>query len=1415
MDLSEPVFHLGFYDTIISVLRCVCIRCSKLLIYKNEDELIELLKSKKGKSRITELKNMVKNITYCQKANYGCGAPVAKIKPDKKKSTAEINIVAEYQTLNSTEDNPDKKPIREILTPSMVYNILKNISNQDCKIIGIDPIKNRPENMIHVTFPVPPVQVRPSVRGDLFASTTREDHLTIKLSDILKANIRIQKHKENMNENTIKYFQDHVSYLQYHVATYFDNESITLPQSEQKGVVTKSLASRLKGKEGRIRNNLMGKRTDFSARTVITPDPTLSINELGVPITIAKNITFPEIVTPHNIDYLSNLVRNGRDKYPGANFVLPATMNESETKTQIDLRWRKEKIELRYGDIVERHIKNGDIVLLNRQPTLHKQSMMGHRIKVIDNPNYSTFRLNPNVTTPYNADFDGDEMNIFCPQSLEAQIELEEIADVKLQIITPQSSAPIIGILQDGILGAYNLTSPNSMIDWRTTMNIMTATDIDKLDLFKKDKDYTGKEIYTYLIPKKINLFKGDEKNVKISIKNGKMEAGTLGIASLGVKVKNNLIQLIWDEYGVEKTRKFIDNTTRIVNNFNLYHGFTVGIGDLEIGDHLYGVIQQIIETKKLEVEHEITEYESNPDIMDSELFERLVKQKLNNIRDDVSKLIIANCKSTNNFKIMIESGSKGKAINLGQMCGCVGQQDYEGNRIHKNFNGRTLPYFFKNDDRAEARGFVEKSFMDGLNLTEFIFHHLTSREGLINQTIKTAESGYIQRKLIKSTEDFIVKYDGTVRNAVERIQQFIYGDSGVDTVKQYEYKFKMMEMSNDQMKEVFKFTKEELEKLKFSNNDNEILFQKMLDMRDNLRRTQQKATANYLLLSTSYMLPININRIIDNIRNNNNSSKEVPTVSYILDMIENVLKNNKTLLYCMTAEEMNNSSSVKYTDDKISKTAIKYALYESLHPKKVLCDYKLNKTQIDQIGEMIISSFNKAIVEPGEMVGILGAQSIGEPVTQLMLNAFHTAGVGGMGGVNTGVGRIKEVIHLSKNPKEPVMVIYLEKEHNKKKDYANKIASYIKFTTIKDLRKKIEIFYDPNPTEANSFMEKDNVNNIFHTYQQSKTCCSNTIDGLNWLMRIEFDKEKLMNKEVSLLDIKSQFCFSWDKRYQDIKNIKREKRQIIEKITQLAVLSNSDNDNVPVIHIRFDMTNFNSATLVDFMDIFIDEFKLKGMPNIEDVRGGGYALEERKISFDTPDKSIDKSNEYVIYTKGINMHAIRNITGVDLTRTYCNDIITTYEIFGIEAARKLIIKEITSVFEGDGSGSSVNFQHISIYGDLITNIGTLTSIDRHGLNKLDTDPLSRASFEKTVDQLITAAIFNETDYMKSVSSRIMAGLCIKGGTGLCNLVLDKELLENSEYTTDIGQLYKKTYNDITSTQDKQEIDEDVFIPEL
>lgn len=680
IELAEPVFHMGFIMYVKNILNCVCLKCSKLLVTKNEDELSNMLKNKSNKARFNEVRGLVKNVKYCEKPGYGCGTPVSKIKIESKKGSNIIYIISET-TIPSDEGG--KKKIRQIITPSTCYDILSNISDTDCRMMGIDPEKCRPETMIHKIFPVPPVATRPSARVDFMASSTKEDHLTHKLADIIKENIRIRKHKES--ETTSKFSQDYIHLLQFHVGTYFDNEMTYFAKAEQRGKVTNSLSKRLKGKTGRIRNNLMGKRVDFSARTVITPDPSLDVNQMAVPIAIAMDITFPEVVTPNNIEEMDKLVKNGRHKYPGANFVFPVgSMGGRRKVLPIDLRYRDD-ITLRFGDIVERHVRDNDYVLLNRQPTLHKMSMMGHRIKVINNPKLKTFRLNLAVTKSYNADFDGDEMNIFVPQNIETQIELEDIADVKRQFINAGISAPLIGVVQDGLIGSYNITNPAVRIDWRDAMNLIACTTFDRFDEFTKDREYTGSEIFSMIIPKRINSSSGD-----LVVKNGQIISGQVKNTHIGTKKTNSLIHQIWNEYGMDTTKDFVDNVQRLVNNFNLLNGFSVGIGDISTSLDLEKQIRNMIETKKLQVYHLITEMENNPGLLDAETFEKSIYGELDSILGNVSKFVIENCKPDNNFIIMLNSGSKGGEVNLGQMGACVGQQSIEGTRIKKKLNNKT-----------------------------------------------------------------------------------------------------------------------------------------------------------------------------------------------------------------------------------------------------------------------------------------------------------------------------------------------------------------------------------------------------------------------------------------------------------------------------------------------------------------------------------------------------------------------------------------------------------------------------------------------------------------------------------------------------------------------------------------------------
>lgn len=1403
IELVDYVFHMGYIDYVKKILSCVCLKCSKLLIYKTEDELESLLKNKNGKKRFAEIKSIAKNVTYCQKPNYGCGTPVSKIKKEIKKTTGDINIISEtnlsgLQTEDGTFDG--KKKIRQILTPEICYNILKNISDTDCVIMGLNPKKTRPEDFIYKIFPVPPVAVRPSVKADFSSGSSMEDDLTHKLADIIKSNIRVRKFKDSAHDITLKYTQDHQNLLQYHVATYYDNETLSIPKAEQRGKVTKALKDRMPSKQGRIRGNLMGKRVNFSGRTVITPDPTLDINQLGVPIKIAMNLTFPEIVTPNNIERLQQLVKNGKDVYPGANYVFPASLG-SKNSMPIYLGFRKEQVRLRYGDRVERHLVDGDYVLLNRQPTLHKLSMMGHSIKVLLDDSLRTFRLNVSVTTPYNADFDGDEMNIHVPQSLQTQIELEEIANVKRHIISPATSAPIIGMVQDGLLGGYNLTSSNIKIGWKDTMNLLANTtitdfiDAEELKKIDKKKEYTGQEIFSMIIPNKIST-----KTSKFEVKNGNILKGQLTKKQMKSGVANSLIHLIWGEYGADHTKEFIDNSQRLINDFNLYNGFTVGIGDVYILDKVKNEINTLIETKKVKFNHLITEIENNPDLYDEATFEMTLFGESNNILSTAEKLIMENLKEENNFNIMITSGSKGEAINMGQMSGCVGQQALEGARIKKKVNGRTLAYYHQNDDSALSRGLIESPYIDGLTPCEFILHNIGSREGLIDTAIKTAASGYIQRKLVKAMEDAKVEYDMTVRNASNTVMQFMYGDSGIDTTKQSEHKFTMILMGNKEISDNYKFTTTELKNYKFSEKENNSHYESLLNMRDEFRKRIQKISLNYIFMRNTFMLPVNFHRIINNTKYDSNLKDGVKLEPiYILNKLDSILDYSNTKLLAINNSSTDNSStdnsstynkkSLKYKDEMTYKQLLKFALYEYLSPKKCLVDLKLNHAQFDAIYDQLISGFNKSVIEPGEMVGVLAAQSIGEPTTQLTLNTFHLAGVSSAGTATLGVARIRELMSVTKNIKTPQMIIYLNNNIRTNKEVADKIASNIKYSNISTVRKRIDIYYDPTPNGDNGFMKKDNVSNVFKIHKPSKNSCRDTIIGLPWLMRIVLDKEKMMEKEITLLDIKSKFCNFWERRYLDTKGLKKEDKKILENINQCAILSNSNNDTTPVIHIRFDMRDFNYSTVIRFIDMFVENLKLKGVSNVDRVEG---VDESKVINFDNKDKSIEDSVEYIIVTAGINLKKIRYINGIDFNKTRCNDIVKTYHNFGIEAARALLINEINTVFSGD-----VNFQHISVLTDLMTNTGGLTSIDRHGLGKLDTDVLSRASFERPDTQILEAAVFGDTDSMKSVSSRIMGGLVINGGTGMCDTILDTDILEKSEYLEDIEQKYHNTFNEL------------------
>jgi DNA-directed RNA polymerase II subunit RPB1 len=970
--------------------------------------------------------------------------------------------------------------------------------------------------------------------------------------------------------------------------------------------------------------------------------------------------------------------------------------------------------------------------------------------------------------------FDGDEMNIHLAQSIQARNELKRIANVQYQIVGAKDSSPIIGCQQDTLSGAYMLTEPSVRIKgWEVANILCNTTSETKFDI-DMNKEYTGHEVFSHIIPAGINNTKKSGDKVTFQISNGQLTTGYLDKSSLSF-AKNSIIHFIWDKYGPNKTRRFIDDSQRLVLSYLLLRGQTVGFKDTTVDKKMEDQIQQVVNQKILESKYAITQFENDIDQMSLETIENTLVSELGAVQANVGQMLMSHLNIDNFFWAAAKSGAKGNATNVAQVSGVLGQNNVEGARFKKKVEGRALVYWHKDDDTPEARGFIKNSFLSGLRGFEFFYNAAAGREGLIDTAIKTASTGYIQRQLIKGLEDLAIRYDGTNRNARGIIIQTVYGENGINQATQTELQFNILSMDNKTLSEKLCFSQEQIKKLEkglkmsakeltdFNNKHHE----KVKKLRDEMREIQMKSLINYKVLEEKFVSPVNLFRITQDYSNKKEHIELKP--QDIEDAIEKFLSDYDNRLITPLKPE----DKYMKQDDRNLKFLLEVALNEYLAPVKCIFEYGLNKKEFDKMMHEIKMSFTKAIIEPGEMVGIIAAQSVGEPTSQMTLNTKHFAGVAKGGSANMGVSRIQELLHFSKNIKTPQMVIYFKDQWANDRSALNKVVSYFKHLSIRQLVSSAEVFYDVGTNDALSKKIKaDNVSSPFFVNNQKAE-----ISSLPFVFRIKFDIEKLLDKETTLLDIKTKFISHWYKNYTNLKNLKKNEKEVVSRISRCAILSNTATDKEQIIHIRFSMSSFNYNIITEFLRMVFDDITLKGIENI----AGLDVSQERVIKFDKNTGEVKAEKEYVVFTSGINFEKMRMMKGIDFTRTKCNDIATTLRLYGIEATRQILLHELSETY--NAGGSNINQNHLSLLIDQMCHLGEITSIDRHGLSKIDMDPIARASFEKTMDHFVNAALFNEKDQMKSVSTRIAVGRVIPGGTGAFDLLLDTKKLENSEYT--------------------------------
>jgi DNA-directed RNA polymerase II subunit RPB1 len=1399
--LEKPMYHVGFIEVCRKILRCICFNCSQLLISKDR-KFDEVIKIKNLKKRQNLMYNLCKNYKKCElpqnheredstenssEMNDGAGQHkgCGYIQPHYKKDKNDpLKIIIE---LNDDVDDTGGEKNRG-LSAEECLRIFRKISNEDCIALGFDPPRSRPDWMILTYLIVCPPQVRPSVSVD---STLRcEDDLTFQYVQILKVNSQLRKEEEKGAAGHV--LNESGALLQFFVATLMNNEISSGSSQQRSGRPIKAISTRLKGKEGRLRGTLMGKRVDFSARTVITPDPNLSLDELGVPLSIALNLTFPEVVTPMNIEFLRKLVENGPTEWPGAHYIV------RDDGTRIDLRFLKKRsdIHLAYGYVVGRHMQNGDFVLFNRQPSLHKMSIMGHRVRVLP---YSTFRLNLSVTTPYNADFDGDEMNMHLPQSLETKAEIVEIMHVPKQIVSPQSNRPVMGIVQDSLIGVKLFTHRDNYITIDALMNlIMWISDFDgniPVPAILKPKPlWTGKQIFSLILPK-INLVRftaNHDDNLtghmshldtEVLIEKGELIKGIVCKRTVG-NASGGLIHCIWNEYGPTQTMWFLNHTQRVVNQWLLLSGFTVGVCDIISDKKTNEAIKQTMDLVKDKVKNILVEaqqghLECQPGKSMIESFESKVNSALNEARDTAGRHVQGSLKNNNHLKNMVIAGSKGNVTNISQIIACVGQQNVEGKRIPFSFNKRTLPHFTKDDYGPESRGFVENSYLSGLTPQEFFFHAMGGREGLIDTAVKTSETGYIQRRLVKALEDVMVKYDGTVRNSLQHVIQFLYGEDGMTGELIEDQTIETLLMDNERIKNKFKFFEDDLDitdeyalnklcskmekfmhkelvrSLVHSDEFPSIKFEVDAEFEDIFKDRNEMRDKIFKNGDDRQHFPVNISRIIWNAKKNfgiTNQSLSDLNPSYIL--LKKLELKQKLIL-------VKGTDFISQEAQKNSTLLFSVILNYSLSVKRLIVVERLSTCAFDYIIGEIENRFNQSIVKPGEMVGSVAAQSMGEPATQMTLNTFHFAGVSAKN-VTLGVPRLKEVINVAKRLKTPSMTIFLKKEYSNSED-AKSLQTVIEHTSMMNVTASTEIIYDPDPLKT---INRDDEMMVELDAAFRQTDILRDLDRFSpWVLRIELDNNSMLDKGIEI-DLITE--------------------KLLKRFNDIDIISSDTNAEKLIIRIRMRYNPsekkitkeqaHSEEILKNLENVILKDLSLKGISQIKKV----YAKEAKRPAFDNSTGSFsNNTKEWVIETDGTNLYEVFLNEKVDFTRVISNDINEIYACLGVEAVRKALINELRAVLRP--YDVYVNYRHIAILCDVMTQSGKLTAITRHGINRLELGPLRKSSFEETVEILLEAGLFSETDKLTGISENIMLGQLAPFGTGCFDLLLDTKMIEKAK----------------------------------
>ncbi|KAF2769380.1 beta and beta-prime subunits of DNA dependent RNA-polymerase [Teratosphaeria nubilosa] len=1271
--LALPAFHYGYLKKIIEVLSCVCKDCSRVLLPEKERRAALKQVRRPGLDMLRKTA-IIRNIAASCKKNKicpGCSAlngPVRKVaghpikmfhnrfavytSSNAKSKKKPDELVAFEQSFETAKKN-DKEVERHMrraaddITPLRALNILKKIPNVDVELLGMDPHKGgRPEYMLWTHVPAPPVAIRPSVAQEA-AST--EDDITNKLGDIIQIN----------------------GYL---------------------------------------------KAALVSGQPVQKVMELWEFMQVAVPMRVAMHMTYPEKVTRHNIEKLRKCILNGDTKHPGANFVTKTRENRRIVLKPIAARGGLSRIaeQLNYGDVVERHLEDGDIVLFNRQPSLHKLSILSHRAKIRP---WRTFRLNECVCNPYNADFDGDEMNLHVPQTEEARTEATQLMGVQYNLATPKNGTPLIAAIQDFITGAYLVSQKDRWFTRRQFCQVVSfmfnglvvedpltgkkqSVEIPPPAIWKPQTLWTGKQVWSVLMkphkdyPVNVNLdakgkqysapMNGESPDLLLNdsylvVRNSEVMVGTMDKSIIGDGKKDSVFYVIMRDFGPEYAVAAMNCLAKLSARWLGEQGFSIGISDVYPSASLRAEKEKKVKIAYQKCFDLIDKFkagklERDPGCDEEQTMENQISGILSKVRQECGDVCFSELSRFNAPLTMARCGSKGSLINVSQMVAAVGQQIIGGKRVLEGFQDRTLPHFSKGARDPAAKGFVKNSFFSGLNPPEFIFHAMSGREGLVDTAVKTAETGYMSRRLMKSLEDLSARYDQTVRNSSEVVVQMKFGDDGLDPVD--------MEGSAKPV---------------------------------NFERTFMHAVTSTWDNSERGLLPDEVDKIVHEILGPEKSKlkrfadngQELPqsdTSDEGADQLESV-RNFLETVQTFMATKVNGivSSQSRFTTNQKSSDSI----------------FKISETALRLFLMLCLRKFEKSKVEAGHAVGAVGAQSIGEPGTQMTLKTFHFAGVAGMS-ITQGVPRIKEIINASKTISTPVITCALDSKYE---EIAGRFAkAIIQKTWLKNIAAYIEdVWY---------------------------------VDGCYLNMRIDWSIVRDLGLRINIWQIAEAI-----QRHKGFKQFQVSATAVGHShIRVFCDPPTGDKKPKPRGAAAAKAKLADSQEVTDELFMTIQMLKRK----LPDVVIKGYPEAQRAI-LKKEDKPDATGREPIsVFVEGYGLKLCMTTEGINGYHTKTNSVMEIKDVLGIEAARSTIISEISAVM----GGMDIDPRHMQLLADVMTYKGDVLGITRFGLAKMRDSVLQLASFEKTPDHLFEAAMRMKRDDIEGVSECIIMGQSMKVGTG-------------------------------------------------